>query len=75
LVWWNSLDGHYLVRGRVPEVLEGDWPPEQRVVVVELPTIEVARAWYASPDYAEALAVRGAALARRLLVVDGLRPG
>jgi uncharacterized protein (DUF1330 family) len=67
--------GHYLVRGASPEVVEGDWPAEQRVVVVEFPTMEAARQWYGSPEYAEALAVRGAALARRLLFVEGAPPG
>jgi uncharacterized protein (DUF1330 family) len=67
--------GRYLVRGAVPEVLEGDWPAPQRVVVVEFPSLERARQWYASPEYAKALAVRGGALARRLLLVEGLLPG
>ncbi len=64
--------GRYLVRGAAPQVLEGDWPGARRVVVVEFPTAEAARAWYASPEYAEALRVRDVALDRRLLLVDGV---
>jgi uncharacterized protein (DUF1330 family) len=68
--------GRYLVRGALPEVVEGDgWPPEHRMVAVEFPTMERARAWYASPEYAEALEVRGVALSRRLLFVEGVPDG
>ncbi len=63
--------GRYVVRGAQPEVPEGDWPPVQRVVVVEFPTMDRLRSWYASTDYAEALAVRETALTRRLLFVPG----
>jgi uncharacterized protein (DUF1330 family) len=64
--------GRYIVRGAEPEVPEGEWPPAQRVVVVEFPTMERLRRWYDSPEYAEALAVRRSALSRRLLFVEGV---
>ncbi|MHB1613339.1 MAG: DUF1330 domain-containing protein [Actinomycetes bacterium] len=63
--------GHCIVRGAQPEVLEGDWPSAQRVVVGEFPTMERLHRWYASTDYADALAVRQTALTRRLLFVEG----
>jgi uncharacterized protein (DUF1330 family) len=63
--------GRYIVRGAQPDVPEGDWPDRQRVVVVEFPSMEQLRTWYASPE-AEALKVRDAALTRRLLFVDGI---
>jgi uncharacterized protein (DUF1330 family) len=63
--------GRYLVRGAAPVVAEGDWPPGCRIVIVEFATMERLQAWYASADYAEALAVRQTALDRRLLFVDG----
>jgi uncharacterized protein (DUF1330 family) len=44
-------------------------------MVITCPVLERAREWYASPVYAKALELRGAALARRLLFVDGLVPG
>jgi uncharacterized protein (DUF1330 family) len=69
--------GRYLVRGAAPVVAEGDWPANCQVAIVEFPTMERLRAWYASADYAEALAVRQTALDRRLLFVDGahISPG
>jgi uncharacterized protein (DUF1330 family) len=64
--------GRYLVRGAAPDAVEGEWPPRRRLVIVEFPDLETARRWYASPEYAEALAVRRGALDRRLLFVEGL---
>ncbi|WP_445183496.1 DUF1330 domain-containing protein [Pseudonocardia sp. Cha107L01] len=64
--------GRYIVRGAEPDVPEGNWPREQRVVVVEFPSMDRLRRWYSSADYAEALAIRDTALTRRLLFVDGV---
>jgi uncharacterized protein (DUF1330 family) len=64
--------GRYVVRAGALEVVEGDWPTDQRVIVVEFPTMERAREWYASNEYADALAVRDGALRRRLLFVEGV---
>jgi len=63
--------GRYLVRGAEPQVAEGDWRAGRCVVVVEFPDMNRLQAWYASADYAEALALRQTALDRRLLFVDG----
>ena len=68
----DAYGGRYIVRGAEPDVPEGDWPSAQRVVVVEFPTMELLQRWYASPEYAEALAVRRTALRRRLLFVAGV---
>lgn len=63
--------GRYLVRGARPQVPEGEWPLDERVVIVEFPSMERLREWYASPEYAEALEIRERALGRRLIFVDG----
>ncbi len=65
--------GRYLVRGAAVEVVEGA-PTRRRIVVVEFPSVEAARAWYASPAYAEALKLRTRALDRRLILVEGVAP-
>jgi uncharacterized protein (DUF1330 family) len=65
--------GRYVVRGGAVEAVEGDWPPEQQVVIVEFPTMDRLREWHASPEYAEALAFRDEALTRRLLFVEGVQ--
>ncbi|MFF4696447.1 DUF1330 domain-containing protein [Streptomyces chattanoogensis] len=64
--------GRYIVRGALPEAVEGAWPSSQRVVVVEFPDTDRAKEWYASAEYAEALEVRKTTLARRLLLVEGV---
>jgi uncharacterized protein (DUF1330 family) len=62
--------GRYVVREAMPAALEGSWPGARRLVIVEFPSLRRAREWYASPEYAMALAVRQDALARRLLLVE-----
>jgi uncharacterized protein (DUF1330 family) len=63
--------GKYLVRGGDIETFEGEWAPST-IIIVEFPSLEHARSWYASPDYAFALEVRDKALARNLILVDGI---
>jgi uncharacterized protein (DUF1330 family) len=65
--------GHYLVRGGAATVAEGG-PPPKNIVVVEFPSMERLREWYASVEYAEALKVRRTALDRRLIFVEGMVP-
>ncbi len=64
--------GRYLARGAMPQVPEGDWSLDERVVIVEFPSMARLREWYASPAYAPALAIRQTALGRRLLFVEGV---
>ena len=49
--------GRFLVRGGAHETLEGDRPPK-RLVVIEFPSVEQARAWYASPEYQALVPIR-----------------
>jgi uncharacterized protein (DUF1330 family) len=63
--------GRYLVRGGAASLAEGG-PPPNNIIVVEFPSMENLREWYASPEYAEALKVRRTALDRRLIFVEGV---
>lgn len=63
--------GRYLARGGDIEALEGTWRP-RLIIIVEFPSMEQARAWYRSPEYAFALELRDAALDRNLVLVDGV---
>jgi len=65
--------GRYLVRGGAANAVEGG-PPPGTFIVVEFPSMERLREWYASPEYAEALKVRQTALDRRLIFVEGVAP-
>lgn len=63
--------GRFLVRGGAMESLEGGWAPE-RVVVVEFPTLEAAKAWHGSAEYARARAIRWRTAESKMLVVQGV---
>ena len=65
--------GRYLVRNGAASVEEGGLPPKS-FVVVEFPSMERLREWYASAEYAEALKVRRTALERRLIFAEGVAP-
>jgi uncharacterized protein (DUF1330 family) len=68
----EQYGGRYIVRGGPVELIEGERDPARRFVIVEFPTMERARQWYRSPEYAEALKVRAAALTRTLVFVEGV---
>jgi uncharacterized protein (DUF1330 family) len=63
--------GRYIVRGGNVETLEGTWHPK-RFVVLEFPDMASARAWWSSPEYAEARALRQSCAGTEMIVVDGL---
>jgi uncharacterized protein (DUF1330 family) len=62
--------GTYLVRGGSTETKEGGWEPK-RLVVLEFPSMEQARKWYQSPEYAPALALRLKAARSKVVLVEG----
>ena len=62
--------GRFLVRGGAVEPKEGGWQP-RRLVVLEFPSLEQARTWYHSPEYAPALALRLKAARSKVLLVEG----
>jgi uncharacterized protein (DUF1330 family) len=64
-------EGKFIVRGGKTETLEGDWKPN-RIVVVEFPSVEKAKAWYNSPEYTAAKQIRWKASTGKLLLVEGL---
>jgi uncharacterized protein (DUF1330 family) len=68
-----SYGGRFIVRGGEAETLEGGWAPK-RVVMLEFPSVERAKAWWASEEYAEAKALRQATARTRMIVVEGFNP-
>ena len=66
--------GRYLTRGGETAVLEGDWTPK-RFVILEFPTMEQAQAWWSSPEYAEAKALRQSIATTRMVLTEGLPVG
>jgi len=63
--------GRYLVRGGRSEVLDGDWTP-RRLVILEFDSMEKAKAWRNSPEYAEAKKVRETCARSNMIVVEGV---
>ena len=66
--------GRYLTRAGETNVLEGDWTPK-RFVILEFPTLEQARAWWSSPEYAEAKALRQSITTTRMILTEGWPAG
>lgn len=64
------FEGKFIVRGGKTETLEGDWDPE-RIVVLEFPTLEKAKAWWSSDQYAPAKALRNRTAKTRMILVPG----
>ena len=63
--------GRFIVRGGTVVPKEGGWTPK-RIVVLEFPSLERAKAFYDSPEYAAALALRLKATNSRLILVEGV---
>ena len=62
--------GRVVAGGGKIDLLEGDPMPE-RVFIIEFPTADVARRWYQSDDYQEALKVRLSAAHGRVVLIEG----
>ena len=66
-----AFGGRYIVRGGATQVLEGAWEPG-RLVVLEFPSAERARAWWSSALYAPAKRLRQETSTTEMLLVEGL---
>jgi uncharacterized protein (DUF1330 family) len=62
--------GRFIARGGRSQRLEGD-TPVNRLVVLEFPSYEQARAWYDSDGYRVAMAIRQSASKGSLMLVEG----
>jgi uncharacterized protein (DUF1330 family) len=66
-----TFGGRFLTRGGKSETLEGNWVPK-RLVVIEFPSWERLEAWYRSPEYAPALALRKRCAVSSLVMTEGV---
>lgn len=66
----EPFEGKFIVRGGATETLEGDWKPG-RIVILEFPSLEKAKAWWSSDIYAPAKALRQSASVTRMIVAEG----
>ena len=67
----EQYGGCYLVRGGSAEVVEGAWPLHY-LVLVEFPSLEQARRWYASEEYTRIKALRLEYAETQLAFVEGV---
>ena len=67
----EKYGGRFVVRGGTVETKEGGWSPS-RIVVLEFPSMDQARTWYHSPEYAPALAMRLTSANAKLIFVEGV---
>jgi uncharacterized protein (DUF1330 family) len=65
-----AFGGRYLARGGRTEVLEGDWQPN-RLVVLQFESVEQAKAWLHSTEYAEAKPLRHRTARTNMVVIEG----
>ena len=65
--------GVYRARGGETQLLEGEAPTD-RIVVVEFPSLDAARRWYGSPEYAPLKAMRQGASCGPFLFTETLDP-
>ena len=63
--------GRFIVRGGKVETLEGTWSPK-RFVIVEFPTVEKAKTWWSSAEYADGKKLRHATAHSQMIVVEGV---
>jgi uncharacterized protein (DUF1330 family) len=66
-----AYGGRFLARGGKVESLEGPWQPK-RTVIVEFPSVERAKAWWDSEEYAPAKALRRSASQGSLILLEGI---
>lgn len=69
----TAYDGRFVVRGGSTETLEGDWP-HGRIVVLEFPTVERAKEWWNSPEYAGPKVIRQRTSNTKMILVEGFEP-
>jgi uncharacterized protein (DUF1330 family) len=68
----QRYNGRFLARGGTLDVLEGSVTPK-RGVIIEFPTLELARKFYHSPEYQEILSIRtNNARSDLVAIVEGL---
>ena len=65
-----AFDGRFLVRGGEHEVIAGSWQPG-RLVLLEFESPARAAAWYDSPTYVEARAIRQRASTGHMVHLEG----
>ena len=62
--------GRYIVKGVVPEKMEGDWLPE-RLVILEFPSTAKAKEFLADPEAKDLFSLRHNTTNSQLILAEG----
>ncbi|MFA0813280.1 DUF1330 domain-containing protein [Microbulbifer epialgicus] len=66
----KKYGGRYIVKGVVPEVVEGNWSPE-RLVVLEFPSMERVKGFLGDQEVKELFLLRHSTTNSRLILAEG----
>jgi uncharacterized protein (DUF1330 family) len=66
-----KYNGKIIVRGGEHTTLEGE-PIDERVVVIEFPSLEIAKSWYNSIEYQNAKKLRDGAAEASFYAISGI---
>ncbi len=66
-----SYGGKYLARAGRTEKLEGEWVPK-RLVILEFESLDRAKAWLNSPEYAPIKKLRHQAAVSNMVAIEGV---
>jgi uncharacterized protein (DUF1330 family) len=71
----TSLEAKYggraIVAGDASEVVDGEWPAH-RIVILEFPSLDLARRWYTDPEYQALIPLRHKATRSQVLLIEQL---
>ncbi|MEM6430111.1 MAG: DUF1330 domain-containing protein [Deinococcota bacterium] len=67
----EAYGGKFIARGGTVETLEGD-VESRRVVLIEFPSMEAAKAFYNSDEYTRARAARAGIADAQMILLDGV---
>ena len=70
----EKYGGRSLARGGESQTLEGDEPLPDAYVMLEFPSMDHARAWYADAEYAPMIALRQQHSELEFVLIEGLPP-
>ncbi len=68
-----KFGGHFLARGGEMVTLEGS-PETLRVVLIEFPSLDQAKAYYLSPEYTATKKLRESNSSAKFVAIDGFDP-
>ncbi len=66
-----AYGGKYIARGGKTEALEGGWAP-QRLVILEFPSLELAKKWHDSQEYRAARELRNQTAKSKMVAIEGV---